>query len=220
MKRYLAIVIFILFGTIVFAQKGNWDVGIRGGLNIATLAEYTDVKNQKAIYTPSFYLTTDYEVIKYLRLEYSLGYIEKGNQFEYRVRNGMPPVIEKVNYLSNQIAVKGRFGEKILVMPKIGFSFDRAIAYDFIVVGYPDAPFTVINGSPDNYNSWNNGLMFGLDLRFQIGKRMGVEISSQFIKGLEKLSDQIYVSDFTEVPTNFLLLAGVTYSIISKEKGR
>lgn len=208
--RFVVLVFSFLWVTdVVIAQKGTLDLSAFMGVNFASLEKVDNIKAQEGLTTPFGGVSIEYELFDHFRVAYSLGNMTKGGTFildvvdEYGTIIGEISTKNSVQYLSNLISVKGRFGEKIMIYPEIGISLDALIGHQYKVGSFGSYPGRS-ESKKELYNPLNMGFVYGIGGRYMLNSKIGLGINFKISNGLSVLSDEPEVSFMAQKPTNYL----------------
>ncbi len=218
MKNYFLIVLLFLASYSSWGQKGELEIGLTGGLNIAFVADSEGLGSPKNLYKFTGRFSAEYEIVEHLRAEIGFGVLTKGLEFITVVtdQNVNPTEItyaqNKLKYFSTQILIKGRFGKKFKVLPSVGFSFDRLISHKLTYE--PEGSFLGKTESfADEFNNWCNGLLMGVHTRYPITAKIEVGLSVQLNLGQNEISSTTEGQKYGTFPSNYLVLAGVFWQL-------
>jgi hypothetical protein len=185
---------------------------------VAFVADSEGLGNPKNLYKFTGRISAEYEFLEHLRAEIGLGVLTKGLEFitvftdQYDEPLDITYAQNKLNYLSTQILLKGRFGKKFKVLPSVGFSLDRRISHELTYEQTEKLPEST-QSFPEDFAKWCNGLLMGVDFRYPISEKLEVSIAAQINLGQNEISVTPEGRKYGTFPSNYLALAGAFWKL-------
>ncbi len=212
----LLIMFISLFDQNAVAQKGTLDIGAAFMWNNGILANPKLWENQKSIGTFSSMLKVEYEVVNRLRISYGIGNLTKGQsgKVTFTGVDGMyenVPISNKLYYLSNQVTIGYRFGNKFAITPELGVAFDALLKHEAVTGAFENVEESKIS-YPEYYGDWSNCLVAGVNLRFPLGEKFDLGGLLKVSQGLNDVSNKEY-KIVEGKPTNLLVGAEIVWHL-------
>lgn len=212
MKNYIKsislIFTILIISNFVFAQKGTLDLGVALMYNNSQVENSKMFTNLKSISGFSSMVKLEYEALERVRFAYGIGNITKGYAYEFLAifPNGDDEKVlveNRLDYLSNQLTVVYRFGNKLSVFPEFGISFDALLKQEFItdpVENIGEQKYS----NKELYRNLNTSLIYGVGVRYAISEKINAGVCFKVNHGLQSISDD-EVKFAEGKPNNYLL---------------
>ncbi len=216
-------VIFFLFSTNrSLAQKGSLDLGVSFLWNTGMVDNSQYYHDLKSIYGFSSMLKLEYEPINRLRVSYGIGNLTKGSKSEITFTNEFGGFTEcvgienRLNYLSNELMIGGRIGNKLCFLPEIGVSFDALLKQEMTFDAFENFEEQATSNK-EYYADWNTSLIYALSVRYLLTERVSLGLNFKVSNGLNSISAEGIIYPEGK-PTNYLMGAAFIWCLKKKEK--
>lgn len=214
----LTTVLILVFASHIYSQQGTLDLGVTLMYNHGRVKDSEMFTNNKPISGFSTMLKLEYEPILRFRVSYGIGNITKGYSYEFDALfpNGTEAKVgveNRLDYLSNQLMVAYRIGNKLSVLPEFGISLDALLKQE-TTTGAVENIGEQKYSNKEFYRDVHTSLVYGVSVRYSILEKLYTGVHLKVSNGLQSISDDevIYPEGKS---TNLLVGAEVVWRIKS-----